>query len=120
MGDTYLVEIGAGGEIVLPADLRQHIGWVEGTPLVLLETASSLELLARDQLRDRVRGELDGLGLCDVLLAERRAEARAEDVEGRLTAGLRVDEIQRRLRPLPRVDSDALRKDVDSTVDPTC
>jgi len=47
--------------------------------LCLFETPGGLVLLKRDQLRDRVRADLEGLDLVSELLAERRVAADAED-----------------------------------------
>ena len=79
MGGTYRVTMGDRGRLVIPADLRERGGLAEGTPLVVIETAAGLVLLTREQLRDRVRADLAGLDLVGELLAERRAEAAAED-----------------------------------------
>ena len=54
---------------------------VEGTPLVLLDAPGGFVLMTRQQLRTRVRDELDGLDLVSELLAERRAASRREDGE---------------------------------------
>lgn len=64
---------------MIPAGLRERAGLEEGTPLVLIETPGGLVLLTRSQLRDRVQADLEGLDLVAELLAERRAEALAED-----------------------------------------
>ena len=64
---------------MIPADLRERAGLAEGTALVLLETPTGLVLLTRPQLRELVRADLAGLDLVGQLLAERRAEAAAED-----------------------------------------
>mgnify|MGYP001822251665 FL=1 len=48
-------------------------------PLVLLETSGGLVLLTREQLRARVRDELEGLDLVGELLADRRRAAEEED-----------------------------------------
>lgn len=64
---------------MVPAEVRQRAGLIEGTVLVMLETPSGLVLLTRDQLRQRVRDNLAGADLVDGLLAERRANAAAED-----------------------------------------
>jgi AbrB family looped-hinge helix DNA binding protein len=64
---------------VVPAEVRERAGLSEGTPLVLIEAPDGLILLTRDQLKARVRGELAGLDLVEELLAERRAQADAED-----------------------------------------
>jgi len=71
--------VGDRGRIVVPADVRERAGLVEGTPLMLLETPTGLVLLTRDQLRARVRADLEGADLVTELLAERRANAAAED-----------------------------------------
>jgi hypothetical protein len=47
--------------------------------LVLFETPRGVVLLTREQLKDLVRADLDGLGLVDELLSSRRKEAAAED-----------------------------------------
>jgi AbrB family looped-hinge helix DNA binding protein len=64
---------------VVPAEVRERAGLSEGTPLVLIEAPDGLILLTRDQLKARVRGELAGLELVKELLAERRAQADAEE-----------------------------------------
>ncbi|MGH3274925.1 MAG: AbrB/MazE/SpoVT family DNA-binding domain-containing protein [Streptosporangiaceae bacterium] len=80
MGGTYQVVMGDRGRLVIPADLRERVGLAEGTALILLETSSGLALLTRRQLQDLVRADLAGTDLVGELLAERRAEAAAEDV----------------------------------------
>ena len=79
MGGTHRVVVGDRGRLVVPAEVRERAGLVEGTTLVLLETPSGIVLLTRGQLRDRVRDELSGLDLVGELLAERRAAAASED-----------------------------------------
>jgi AbrB family looped-hinge helix DNA binding protein len=71
--------MGDRGRVVVPVDLRERLGLVEGTPLVLLESPGGLVLMTRRQLRDRVRSDLAGADLVGELLAERRANAVAED-----------------------------------------
>jgi AbrB family looped-hinge helix DNA binding protein len=71
--------MGDRGRIVVPAEVRERVGLVEGRPLVLLETPGGLVLMTREQLRERVRAELDGLDLVSDLLADRRQAAAAED-----------------------------------------
>ena len=63
----------------MPADVRERAGLSEGTPLVLLEAPDGLVLLTREQLRTRVRSELEGLDLVTDLLADRRRAADRED-----------------------------------------
>jgi AbrB family looped-hinge helix DNA binding protein len=73
------VVVGDRGRIVVPAEVRERAGLSEGTRLVLIETPNGLILLTREQLKARVRAELAGLDLVKELLAERRAQADAED-----------------------------------------
>ena len=72
--------VGDRGRLVIPADLRERAGLVEGTTLIMLETPTGLVLLTRPQLQELVRADLAGLDLVSELLAERRADAAAEDV----------------------------------------
>lgn len=79
MSGTHHVVVGNKGRLVVPAEVRARAGIDEGTVLVLLETPAGLVLLTREQLRQRVRDELEGTDLVASLLAERRANAAAED-----------------------------------------
>jgi AbrB family looped-hinge helix DNA binding protein len=79
MSGTYNVVVGDKGRLVVPAEVREHTGLVEGTTLILLDTPSGIVLLTRDQLRTRVRDELAGCDLVAELLADRRAASAAED-----------------------------------------
>lgn len=78
MRGSYPVVMGDRGRLVIPAEVRAEHGFEEGTPLVLLDTASGLVLLTRAQLRDRVRADLAGLDLVAELLTDRRREAAAD------------------------------------------
>jgi AbrB family looped-hinge helix DNA binding protein len=79
MSGTHTVVVGDRGRLVVPAEVRERAGLVEGTTLVLLETQSGIVLMTQGQLRDRVRQELSGLDLVGELLAERRSSAADED-----------------------------------------
>jgi AbrB family looped-hinge helix DNA binding protein len=79
MGGTHNVVMGDRGRLVVPAEVRDRLNLKPGTRLILLESASGLVLLTRDQLKARVRADLAGLNLVEELLAERRAAAAAED-----------------------------------------
>ncbi len=79
MSGTYQVVMGDRGRLVIPAELRQRAGLLEGTPVVLVETTRGVVLLGRDQLKTMVRADLSGLDLVGELLADRRAEATADD-----------------------------------------
>ena len=71
--------MGDRGRLVIPAELRERAGLAEGTSLILFETPRGLVLLTRPQLQELVRADLAGLDLVGELLAERRADAHAED-----------------------------------------
>ena len=79
MSGTHQVTMGDRGRLVIPSGLRERAGLTEGTPLILLEATDGLVLLTRTQLQRLVRADLAGLDLVGELLAERRAEAAAED-----------------------------------------
>ena len=79
MSGTYTVTMGDRGRLVIPSELRERSGLQEGSPLILLEAPGGLVLLTRAQLQERVRADLAGLDLVGELLAERRAEAVADD-----------------------------------------
>lgn len=79
MSGTNTVVVGDRGRIVIPTGVRRRTGLTEGTPLIMLETPDGLVLLTREQLRARVRRDLDGLDLVSDLLAERRRAAVEED-----------------------------------------
>ena len=71
--------MGDRGRLVIPAELRERAGLAEGSALVLLETPKAVVLLTRAQLQELVRADLSGLDLVSELLADRRAEAAADD-----------------------------------------
>lgn len=79
MVGTHNIVMGDRGRVVVPADVRERTGLVAGTPMVMLDTGDGLVLLTRDQLRQRVREELEGVDLVGELLGERRLAAAAED-----------------------------------------
>lgn len=79
MSGTYAVDVGDRGRLVIPSEVRDAAGIGEGTRLMLLSTRSGLVLMTRDQLRQRVRGDLSDLDLVGDLLADRRQAAADED-----------------------------------------
>lgn len=79
MSGTHQVTVGDRGRIVVPAEVRERAGLTAGTPLVLMETPGGIVLMTREQLRARVRKELEGLDLVTELLDERRRAAAQED-----------------------------------------
>jgi bifunctional DNA-binding transcriptional regulator/antitoxin component of YhaV-PrlF toxin-antitoxin module len=78
MSGTYVVTMGDRGRLVVPSELRDRAGFVEGATLVLVETEGGVVMLTREQLKERVRADLAGLDLVGELLAERRQAAAEE------------------------------------------
>ena len=80
MSDTYAVEVGPKGRIVIPAVLRRKLGIEEGSQLVAMAEGGGVVLLPREEVKARLRGMLAGVNvsMADELARERRAEARAE------------------------------------------
>jgi AbrB family looped-hinge helix DNA binding protein len=72
--------MGDRGRLVIPANLRERAGLVEGRPVVLLDTPKGIVLLTREQLKELVRTDLSGLDLVSELLSERHRDAAAEDL----------------------------------------
>ena len=81
MSGMYTATMGDRGRLVIPLELRRHAGLTEGVPLVLVETASGIVVMTREQAREQVRGQLAGTDLVAELLADRRRAATAEDAE---------------------------------------
>ena len=63
MSGRYAVVVGDRGRLVVPAEVRERAGLVEGTTLVLYENPSGIVVMPGEQLRNRVRDELAGLDL---------------------------------------------------------
>jgi AbrB family looped-hinge helix DNA binding protein len=78
MSDTYVLNQGERGRVVIPAEIRARHNWKQGTELIALETAHGVQLLPRDALLDGLQGSMSGLGTVDEFLAERRHEARSD------------------------------------------
>ena len=75
---TFSVPMGDRGRLVVPADLRARQQWDQGTQLLLIETAHGVVVSTREQAKDLLRLQLGGESLVDQLIAERRAQAKAE------------------------------------------
>lgn len=75
----YTAKMGAGGRLVVPAELRERLGLHPGTVMVFMESPNGLVLLTRDQLKDQVRSDMEGLNLVDEFLQDRRPQAGAGD-----------------------------------------
>ena len=81
-GNATLI-IGPQGRVVIPADLRRHLGFEPGEAVVARVEDGRLVLERREhilrRLRDEVRGSMpEGASAVDALVAERREEARRE------------------------------------------
>lgn len=79
MSGMYAVKMGDRGRLVIPAELRQRAGMHEGAAITLIETPRGVVLMRREQLRDAVRDELEGVDLVDELISERRRASADED-----------------------------------------
>ena len=79
MSGTYALTMGDRGRVVIPADLRERRHLDAGTPIVLIETDRGLILISREQLKELVQKDLEGVRLLEELLAERRRQAAADD-----------------------------------------
>lgn len=80
MGDTFDVEVGPKGRIVIPAPVRRELGIEVGSQLVALAEGGVVVLATRDALKRRLRSMFAGVegSLSEELIAERRADAIAE------------------------------------------
>jgi AbrB family looped-hinge helix DNA binding protein len=81
MSDTSSVVLGDKGRIVVPAAVRARRNWQQGTTLLLIETPEGMLLTERATALKLIREKLRGQPLVDELIAERRAEAAADDAE---------------------------------------
>lgn len=79
MRGIHSVVMGDRGRLVVPAELRERLQLVAGSPLIMLETPEGVVLMTRDQAKQLVRNKLQGPSLVEDLLAERRRLAAAED-----------------------------------------
>ncbi|WP_260580743.1 AbrB/MazE/SpoVT family DNA-binding domain-containing protein [Sphingopyxis sp. PET50] len=82
---TYHAKLIKGGKIVIPAELRRELGFKDGDQLVIERDGNSLVLKTSQQVLREIQAEVRKLigpykgSLVDELIAERRAEAAAED-----------------------------------------
>jgi AbrB family looped-hinge helix DNA binding protein len=81
--EQYAVHVGARGRLVLPAPLRKRLSIAEGDRLVMTLEPDGRVIMA--SLRQQIgkaqglyRHVAQGKSLADELIAERRAEAKAE------------------------------------------
>lgn len=71
--------MGDRGRLVVPAELREHLGLTAGSPLLLVETEAGIVVTTRERARDLVRRQLQGGDLVAELVDERRAAASEDD-----------------------------------------
>ncbi|HMO77404.1 MAG TPA: AbrB/MazE/SpoVT family DNA-binding domain-containing protein [Sphingopyxis sp.] len=82
---SYHAKLIKGGKIVIPAELRRELGFKEGDQLVIERDGNALTIKTYSQMVREVQAELKRLigpyegSLVDDLIADRRAEAAAED-----------------------------------------
>lgn len=82
---SYHAKLIKGGKIVIPAELRREFGFKEGDTLVLEREGNGVVIKTYEQVVREVQAELKRLigpykgSIADELIAERRAEAAAED-----------------------------------------
>ena len=82
---SYQAKLIKGGKIVIPAELRRELGFREGERLVLERDGNSVVLKTYEQVVREVQAEVKRLigpytgSIVDELIAERRAEAEAEN-----------------------------------------
>ncbi|MDN5916050.1 MAG: AbrB/MazE/SpoVT family DNA-binding domain-containing protein [Pseudonocardia sp.] len=80
------VVVNREGRVLIPAQVRRELGIASGSTLVLYVEDGRVVLESQQQLIDRIRREVaaswqgdPGVSAADELIAERRAEAAAED-----------------------------------------
>lgn len=78
-----VVELGAGGRVVIPAPFRAALGMKPGDKLTIRLEGNELRIYTRREGIRRVREMIgkyipEGVSLVDELIAERRAEAAKE------------------------------------------
>jgi len=77
MSDTYAVEVGPKGRVVIPAPIRRQLDIGEGSELVALVEGEGVLLLPRPAVKRRLRELFTEVGtsLSAELLADRRSAA---------------------------------------------
>jgi len=82
MGDTSTMTVGPKGRIVIPVEIRRHLGLVEGSELVAMVQDDGLFLLPREAVKGRLRGLFAGVrgSMAEELISDRRAAATQESM----------------------------------------
>ncbi|HEX2071832.1 MAG TPA: AbrB/MazE/SpoVT family DNA-binding domain-containing protein [Thermoleophilaceae bacterium] len=80
------LRVGPQGRVVIPAEMRRALEIQPGETLMAHVEEDRLVIERREQILERLRGELRGTtpagtSMVDELIAERRAEARREAAE---------------------------------------
>jgi AbrB family looped-hinge helix DNA binding protein len=81
---AYALKVEQSGRILLPAEVRKRLGLLPGAEVVVhvddeaITVAGSREAVLR-QIQEELRPFRTGRKVVDELLAERRAEAKAEE-----------------------------------------
>ena len=87
---TYHAKVISGGKIVIPAELRRELGIKDGDSVVLerdvrgqpvLKSYAQVVKEVQAAFRAMRKPGIDYRGVIDELIAERRAEADADDAE---------------------------------------
>lgn len=92
--------VGAGGRIVIPAEIRRELGMQEGEPIVMRVENGELRIWTIGEAIRRVQERakpyiVPGRLLSDELIAERRAEVAREEEELRQWQAARAAEVVR-------------------------
>ena len=92
--------IGAGGRIVIPAEIRRELGMEEGEPVVMRVEDGELRIWTIDEGIRRAQAiaskyVIPGRLASDELIAERRAEVAREEEEERAWQAARAAEAAR-------------------------
>ena len=81
------VRLGKQGRVVIPAEMREELGWKPGDTLIALVEDGHLVLMTRQQIWERIWAMFSHIppevSLVDELIAERREEFRKEEEEMR-------------------------------------
>jgi len=83
---SYQAKVIAGGKIVIPADVRRELGIADGDKLTIEVVDGTMTVTTRAEMIRRVQARYahlkrPGRSLVDEFIAERRAEAAAEDAK---------------------------------------
>lgn len=75
---AHAVSLGDRGRFVIPAEVRERHGWTSGEPLVAIDTDAGVLVMSVKEGLTWLRSRLEGRGIVQELLDERRAEAARE------------------------------------------